>query len=248
MILCSTISGGYTTPSLACCVVDRLGVSCPAFDIGAACPGFVYALDVADSYITAGKARNILIVSAERLSSLVDWTDRGTCILFGDAAAACVVTEGNALKYSRLTASGGGFDTLYMETGTGDNPFTGGRVRPGYLKMKGPEVFKFAVQTAEAEIRLALKTLNLSLSADGVDYFIMHQANRRIIESVRAKLGQTADKFPSNIDKYGNTSSATIPLLLDEMREAGKINKGTTLVITAFGAGNTAGTCVLEWE
>ncbi len=107
-------------------------------------------------------------------------------------------------------------------------------------------MFKFAVQTAEAEIRLALKTL--SLGADAVDYFVLHQANRRIIESVRTKLGQPEAKFPSNIDKYGNTSSVTIPLMLSEMREEGLIGKGTTLMLTSFGAGNTAGTSFIEWE
>jgi 3-oxoacyl-[acyl-carrier-protein] synthase-3 len=133
-----------------------------------------------------------------------------------------------------------------MPSGTGDNPFTGEKVKAGYINMQGPQTFKFAVKTAEAEIKLALETLGLDY--DGVDYFIMHQANRRIIDSVRSKLNQPEAKFPINIDRYGNTSSATIPLLLDEMKAGGLIKKGDTLVLTAFGAGNTAGTCVLVWE
>jgi 3-oxoacyl-[acyl-carrier-protein] synthase-3 len=245
MLICSTISGGFVTPSLACCIIERLGMVCPAFDISAACPGFVYALDIADAYISAGKAGHVLIVSAERITGLVDWTDRSSCVLFGDGAAACVITKGTALKYSHITASGG-VDTLYMPAGTGDNPFTGDMVKAGYLQMLGPQTFKFAVKTAEAEIRLALETLGLD--SGGVDYFVMHQANRRIIESVRTKLSQPEEKFPVNIDRYGNTSSATIPLLLHEMRSGGQIKKGDTLVLTAFGAGNTAGTCVLVWE
>jgi 3-oxoacyl-[acyl-carrier-protein] synthase-3 len=245
IVICSTISGNYITPSLACCVIEKLGIECPAFDISAACPGFTYALDIADAYISSGKANNVLIVSAERISGLVDWTDRSSCVLFGDGAAACVATQGGALKYSRLTASGGA-ETLCMPASTGYNPFTGDTVKPGYIQMQGPQTFKFAVKTAEAEIRRALETLGLDF--DSVDYFIMHQANKRIIESVRTKLNQPEGKFPVNIDRYGNTSSATIPLLLDQMRTDGFIKKGSTLVLTAFGAGNTAGTCVLVWE
>jgi 3-oxoacyl-[acyl-carrier-protein] synthase-3 len=245
MVICSTISGGNITPSLACCLIERLGIVCPAFDISAACPGFTYALDIADAYISSGKANHVLIVSAERISGLVDWTDRTTCVLFGDGAAACVATRGSALKYSRITASGG-VDTLFMPSGTGDNPFTGDTVKAGYIQMQGPQTFKFAVKTAEAEIKLALETLGLDY--DSVDYFIMHQANKRIIESVRTKLNQPEEKFPVNIDRYGNTSSATIPLLLDQMRTDGLIKNGAVLVLTAFGAGNTVGTCVLVWE
>ncbi|MDR1664343.1 MAG: ketoacyl-ACP synthase III [Clostridiales bacterium] len=245
MLICATVSGDYVTPSLACCVLERLGVSCPAFDISAACPGFVYALDAADAYITSGKAKNILIVAAERMSRNLDWNDRATCILMGDGAGACVVTAGNALKYSRLWAAGEA-GMLYVDSGTGNSPFADAPSPRGYIHMQGQQVFKFAVRAVESEIRLALEKLNMN--AEAVDYFVLHQANKRIIDSARLKLKQPEAKFPVNIDRYGNLSAASIPVLLDEMLAEGKIAPGTALVLMAFGGGPTAGISVLVWE
>ncbi|MGI6166965.1 MAG: beta-ketoacyl-ACP synthase III [Eubacteriales bacterium] len=244
MIICATMSGDYVFPSLACCVAEALGALRPAFDINAACSGFVYALEVANQFISTGRAKNILIVCAEMMSRLCDWTDRSTCVLFGDGAAACVVGEGDAIKYLNLT-SDGHTRLLYQDAGSGNSPFCP-KKEPGFLKMSGQDVFKFAVSKIGQETDRALRTLGLS--PDDIDLYILHQANKRIIDSARTRLNQPEEKFPVNIDRYGNTSAATIPILLDELLEAGRIKKGTKLLISAFGAGMTTGTCVMIWE
>lgn len=245
MIICSTMCGDYITPSLACCVGERLNKSCPAFDINAACSGFVYALDMAQAYIETKKAKTILIICAEFMSHLVDWKDRATCVLFGDGAGACIVTEGNALKYINLTADG---DTksLAQKSGTGNSPFTLEPREQGSLVMEGQVIFKFAVSMIESQAKLAIETLGITF--DSIDYYLLHQANKRILDSARTRLKQPEEKFPININNYGNTSSATVPILLDEMIEAGKIKKGDTLLMSAFGGGLTTGTCILVWE
>ena len=245
LIICSTIGGDFRTPSLACCISERIGTKCPAFDINAACTGFIYALEVANSFLSTGKAKNILIVCAEMMSKHADWTDRNTCVLFGDGAAACVVTSGNALRYINLLAPAN-TSILTLPVGTGNSPFMSNKKEDGFLYMQGQEVFKFAVNMVESETNQALNTLNLS--PEDVDYFILHQANKRIIDSARAKLRQPEEKFPVNIDRYGNLSCVSIPLLLSEMLEDGKINPGDTLFMSAFGAGLTAGSCVMIWE
>jgi 3-oxoacyl-[acyl-carrier-protein] synthase-3 len=225
--------------------MQQLGAKCPAFDVNAACSGFVYALDVAKCYINSGSAKNVLIISAEVLSRHIDWTDRNTCILFGDGAGACVVTEGNALKYSKLGANGN-VEPLFLKAGTGNNPFAAESIDMGYLQMQGQAVFKFAVKTVGEEAHLAFTTLGIT--ADEVDYFILHQANKRIIDGIRTRLRQPPEKFPMNIDKYGNMSAASIPVLLDEMLCEGKIKPGDKIVMIGFGAGMTTGTCVMTWE
>jgi len=245
LIICATLGGDYRTPSHACTVAEQLGTTCPAFDINAACTGFVYALDIASAYLEAGKAKNILIICAEMMSSQMDWNDRNTCILFGDGAAACVVTAGNALKYTSLSAIA---DTtiLNLPVDTGNNPFIAEKRGKAYLQMQGQEVFKFAVGIVGKDVKHALETTGLS--PEQIDYFILHQANKRIIDSIRVKLKQPEEKFPVNIDKYGNISSVSVPLLLSEMLDEGKINPSDTLFISAFGAGLTAGSCILVWE
>ncbi|MGE4484558.1 MAG: beta-ketoacyl-ACP synthase III [Oscillospiraceae bacterium] len=245
LILCSTIGGDYVTPSLACTVAERMGTNCPAFDINAACAGFIYALDVASMYLSSEKMKNILIICAEMMSKHADWADRSTCVLFGDGAGACVVTKGGALKYANLTANGN-VKLLNLKSGTGNSPFACEKKETGYLHMEGPEVFKFAVSMIESQARLAFETLGLS--PDDIDYFVLHQANKRIIESARTRLKQPQEKFPINISRYGNMSSATIPILLDEMLGDGKIKKGDKILMSAFGAGLTTGTCIMIWE
>lgn len=244
LVLCSTMGGDFITPSLACAASERLGLSCPAFDLNAACSGFLYALDVATMYLAGGRVKNILILSAEMMSKHVDWSDRATCVLFGDGAAACVVTAGTALQYLRLTAEGN-TGILFREDGSGNSPFREKKERD-YVRMQGQEVFRFAVRMIETQTKAALESL--SLTADDIDFYLLHQANRRILDFAREKLGQPEEKFPMNIQRYGNLSSASIPILLDELLEQQKIQKGAKLLMSAFGAGLTAGTCVMSWE
>jgi 3-oxoacyl-[acyl-carrier-protein] synthase-3 len=210
-IICSTMGGDYQFPSLACCVAERMGAACPAFDVNAACSGFIYGLDVADGYLSLGKAKNILLICGEMMSKLVDWTDRSTCVL----------------------------------AGTGNNPFRE-NLAPGFTHMEGAEVYKFAVLVAEEESKKALDALGMA--PDEIDFYLLHQANKRIIDTARTRMKQPEEKFPINIDRYGNTSAATLPILLNEMLEAGKIQKGAKLLFSAFGAGLTSGTCVMIWE
>ena len=244
-LICATIGGDYRTPSHACSVAEQLGTNCPAFDLNAACTGFVYALDVASAYIETGRAKNILILCAELMSTQIDWNERNVSILFGDGAAACVVTAGTSIKYMSLSTIA---DTniLGLPSDTGNNPFVINKKEKGYLQMQGQEVFKFAVRIVGNDVKQALEALDLS--PDQVDYFILHQANKRIIDSIRVKQKQPEEKFPVNIDKYGNLSSVSIPLLLCEMLEEGKIKAGDTLFLSAFGAGLTAGSCIIVWE
>ena len=244
LIICSTINGDYVTPSLACVVQERIGASCPAFDVNAACSGFIYALDIAALYLDQNKAKNVLIVCAEMMSRHIDWTDRRVCVLFGDGAGACVLSKGTALKYIKLVAEGDN-KPIYLESGTGNSPFVENK-NSGFMQMMGNDVYKFAVGMVEREVTAALSALEMS--PDDIDYFVLHQANKRIIDTARAKLKQPAKKFPINIQNYGNISSATIPILLDEMTEQGRIKAGDTLFLNAFGAGMTAGSCVLVWE
>ena len=244
MIICSTISPDYITPSMACAVAQQLNLTCPAFDINAACTGFIYALDTAHAFISSGKVNNILIIAAENMSRLVDWQDRASCVLFGDGAAACVVTGGESLKYIRLSCEPQ-VAPLYMKFPNGNSPFDDEKNTPTYLQMEGPQVYKFAVKTIEKEILCALSSLNMA--ASDVDYFILHQANERIIEGARTRLKLPAEKFPMNISKYGNMSAASIPVLLHEMVADGRIKAGTLCMMIGFGAGMTAGTAVMTW-
>jgi 3-oxoacyl-[acyl-carrier-protein] synthase-3 len=245
MVICSTIGGDFRTPALACCVSERIGAKCPAFDINAACTGFIYALEIAAVFLNAGKAKNILIVCAEMMSAQVDWSDRNTCVLFGDGAAACVAASGSALKYINLSAAAN-TTILNMPAGTGNSPFVSDKRKDGYLYMQGQEVYKFAVGAVETEVGQAFEALKIT--PDQIDWFILHQANKRIIDSVRKKLCQPEEKFPINIDRYGNLSCVSIPLLLFEMLEDGRIKPGAALFLSAFGAGMTAGSCVMIWE
>lgn len=245
MIICSTIGGDQITPSLACAVAERLGANCPAFDINAACSGFIYGLDVASAYFAAQKTGNILLICAEMMSRYADWRDRNTCVLFGDGAGAVLLAPGNALRYVNLTANGDS-KSLFITAGNGNSPFACARQERGFLHMDGQEIFKFAVNMVERQVKLALD--KLEITADEVDYYILHQANKRIIDSARNRLSQPTEKFPVNIDRYGNISSATIPILLDEMLENGRIKPGHTLLMSAFGAGLTTGTCVMVWD
>jgi len=244
MIICATLGGDYVFPSLACCVAGKLGANCPSTDLNAACTGFLYALNFAEMFYNGGKTGNILIICAERLSGRMDWRDRSTCVLFGDAAGACVLSPGESLKYMHLSVNSDAAP-LYLLSPRGNSPFSPPRGGSDFTVMDGQAVFKFATRTLENEARRAFGSLGLS--AEDMDLFLIHQANKRILEYVRLKLGQPPEKFPINLDRYGNVSAASIPILLDELLEAGEITPGRRLFLSAFGAGMTYGSCVLEW-
>jgi 3-oxoacyl-[acyl-carrier-protein] synthase-3 len=251
-IIVATLSPDLPFPSTACLVQQKLGLpTCMAFDIGAACSGFIYGLEVAQGLIAAGVHRNILLIGAEKCSSVVDWTDRSTCVLFGDAAGAVVVgrdTESpGAILGVRTGADGSDAELLFMPAGGVRNPPTCATVdaRLHYLRMNGREVFKHAVLVMEQVVRDVLSEHSIEPSA--VDCVVPHQANFRIIDTLSERLQLPLDRFVVNVDRYGNTSAASIPLALDEAVREGRIHKGSIVLLVAFGAGLTWGSAVLRW-
>ena len=243
-IICSTVCGDYLTPSMSCILNSRLGVSCRSFDVNGACSGFIYALEIAQAYIDSGISKRILLVSAESMSRLADWKDRATCVLFGDGAGAVVIEGGDDLLSIHVTSSGNK-DILYIPSVSGNSPFDQVPKEQPFIHMNGKEVFKFAVTSISSDIKKVLT--DAGVSEKDVNYVLLHQANLRIIDAAQKRIDISADKFLTNIDKCGNTSSASIPILLDEEARKGTFRKGDILVMSAFGGGLATGACVLKW-
>lgn len=248
LLIVATISADTETPSTACRVQAALGASrAVAFDINAACSGFLYAVHIADAFIKSGVYKNALLIGAETLSKLVDWSDRSTCILFGDGAGAAVLQaseEGGVISQS-IGSNGSKWEVLSCMGRPNGNPLCKETKAPGYMYMDGQAVFKFAVKTVPVCVEDTLQ--KAGVSADEVKYFILHQANSRIIQSVAKRLGQPEEKFPMNLDQCGNTSAASLPILLAQMDEKGMLRKGDKLILSGFGAGLTWGACLMEW-
>ena len=245
LILCTTVRGDLTTPALANLIELELGVNCGAMDINGACAGFVAALDMAGAYLDSGRAKRIAVVSAEAMSFMCDWTNRATCVLFGDGAGAVVLGPGNDLEAFRMTAQPNS-EYLYAGAPKGNSPFFETHQKDFYLNMNGQEVYKFAVSSVSRDIKEILQQSDVS--ADDVDWYLLHQANMRILDAARMRLKQPREKFPTTIEKYGNVSSATIPILLDEMNREDRLKKGQRLVLSAFGAGLTTATALITWQ
>ncbi len=246
MIICATLQGEYIMPSLACLVQESIGSQCTAFDINAACSGFLYALDVAKSYFDTKKVKKVLIVCADQLSKFIDWNDRSTCVLFGDGAGAVVLSEGEGILSISLKSKARS-DCLNIRADIPQGPFSGteDNSRRSYFSMNGQEVYKFAVSTVSIDSQRAVQEAGICL--DDVDYFLLHQANGRIIEAARSRLGQPESKFPVNFATMGNTSSASIPMLIDELNTNNRLKTGDILLLSAFGAGLTSGVCIIKW-
>lgn len=243
-IICSNVVNEYVTPALSCIIQGKLGAKCPTLDINAACAGFIYAMDMAEDKLKCNKAKNILIVCAEEPSRMVSWKNRSTCVLFGDGAGAAVVTAGDELKAIRLTTESMA-DVLYYQRKLEPTPYVDKEENFEPLVMRGREVFKHAVSNSNKDIKLLLD--ETGLSTDDIKYFVLHQANRRIIDAIRNFLGVEEERVPHNVEHYGNISSAALPALLDELNRGGKLQKGDKLVFSAFGAGFTTGACIIEW-
>ncbi len=244
LIICATIQGDFITPSLACVVQSRIGASCPAFDINAACSGFVYALDTAAGFIERGRAKNVLIVCAEAMSRHVDFDDRATCVLFGDGAGAVVLTPGEGLLSIKTTAAGN--SQLMRITCGKSGRFEEAQASPSVLIMNGQEVYRFAVSAMKADIEDVISAAGLSTGQ--VTYILPHQANMRIIRAATALLGIGEDKILCNIENFGNMSSASIPVLLDESHRQGLLKNGDIIVLSSFGGGLTTGACAIRWN
>ncbi len=244
LIICSTIRGDYFTPSLACVLQERLGAHCPAFDINAACTGFLYALDIADGFFERGCVRRVLIVSCENMSKLLDWKDRSTCVLFGDGAGAVVLGEGDNLLSIRISAQGNR-EIMFIPNVSGNSPFNRAPKPAPVLTWRGHDVYKFAVGEMASQLEAAIR--DAGLSQEDITWVLPHQANLRIIESARKRLRIPAEKYCCNIEHYGNISSAAIPILMDEFNRKQTFHSGDLLALVAFGGGLTSGACVIRW-
>ena len=244
-IICATLQGDYVTPSLACCVQEKIGATCPAFDINGACSGFVYALDTAAALFDSGRAENILVVAAEKLSKFVDYTDRSTCVLFGDGAGAVVLTKGENLLSMKLTAMGNAPILNIGGTSSANNPFDKCEKLSPYLFMAGQEVYKFAVNSMCNDIKDVAADAGIELS--DIDFVIPHQANIRIVNTAKNRLGLRDDQVVISVGQYGNTSSSSIPLAIDAVKKDGRLKHGDIIALTAFGGGLTTGACIIRY-
>ncbi|MGE0277676.1 MAG: beta-ketoacyl-ACP synthase III [Nitrospiraceae bacterium] len=250
MILLATCTGDMPLPATACLIQHRLGaIRAAACDISAACCGFVYALGIADAYIKTGM-RHVLVIGSEVMSAITDWTDRNTCVLFGDGAGAAVVSaspDERGILSTHLRSDGSLYDLIMVPGGCSRIPPSEKMLseRLQYIKMKGNETFKVAVRTLE---EIARETLSANgLNVDDVDLYVPHQANVRIIRAVADRLGLPLSKVVLNMDRYGNTSAASIPLALDEAVRDGRIVSGKLIMLGAFGAGLTWASALIRW-
>jgi len=251
LVIVATVTGDYVFPSTACLVQDRLGIpTAAAYDLAAGCSGFVYALDQAWHAVRVGAYRHALVIGSEVLSRITDWQDRSTCVLFGDGAGAVVVgpTEaGYGLLATYLGSDGSGAEKLYVPAGGSRRPLTAEALarREQYVRMCGNDVFKFAVRVIEDATLEVLR--RAGLSPDEISLFIPHQANIRIIDAAARRLGIAWDRIVVNVDRYGNTSAASIPIAMGEALEAGRIRPGDHIVCVGFGAGLTWGAAAMRW-
>lgn len=250
LIITATITPDMAFPATACIIQDKIGAkNSAAFDINAACSGFVFGIVMAQQFVNTGTYNHILVVGTEKLTSIVDWTDRSTCILFGDGAGACVVGKSKEKRIvsSFLGADGSGGHLLSMPAGGSRLPATEDTVKAKlhFLKMEGNEVFKIAVRIMVKAADKAIKKVGLEPS--DIKLFIPHQANIRILMAVAKRLGVSEEKIFMNIEKYGNMSAASTAVALAEASQQGKLKKGDNVVLVAFGGGLTYGAVVIKW-
>lgn len=251
LIIVATSSPDYLLPNVASIVQDSLGASrAGAFDLNAACSGFIYALSVANGMIAGGVYETVLVIGADTLSRLVDWTDRSTCVLFGDGAGAVLLRRSDSptgMRSCVLGADGSGLGSLYIPAGGTRCPLTPEQLqnRQHFIKMKGSEVYRFAIHAIVQSTQQALEAAGLTV--DDLDLFIPHQANIRIIQAAAKALKIPPEKVFSNVHRYGNTSAASIPIALCEAIEAGRVSVGSNLALVGFGAGLAWGATIVQW-
>lgn len=250
LVICATVTSDMPFPSTACCVQRDLGINpgVPAFDVAAACSGFIFVMDIADKYIKSGTVKNALIIGVDLFSRILDWTDRATCVIFGDGAGAVVLSatdEDRGVLASRIHSDGNHWKNLYCPTKF-ETPFIGHMIEDSpFVKMQGNETFKVAVRTMGENCQEAL--IDAGLTKDDISLVIPHQANIRIINAIRDRLELKDEQVYSNIENYGNTSAASIPIALHEAWKEGRIKKDNIVVFVAFGGGLTWGSAVIKW-
>jgi len=248
LIILGTVTADYVTPSCACEVQAALGADrAVAFDINAACSGFMFALNIANAYLQAGLYQTALVLGAETLSKIMDWNDRSTCVLFGDGAGAVVVRADEntgLLSFDQGTDCARG-SVLACENRTNNNPLVETSSELAYIHMDGQEVYKFAVTAVPSSLQKTIEAAGLTV--EDIDYFALHQANIRILQSVAKRLHVSEDKFPISLDHCGNISAASVPILLDEMNRKGMLKPGMKIAMSGFGGGLTWASAVVEW-
>jgi 3-oxoacyl-[acyl-carrier-protein] synthase-3 len=244
LIIVATISGDNICPAVACEVQALLGASCPSFDISAACSGFLFALETAACYFARGNAKKILVIGADQMSRITDWDDRNTCVIFGDGAGAFLLEAGENYMASKLFTKGDD-SVIKLPAGAGKSPFSEKKPDLPYVHMQGQETFKFAVGKMVDDINEVLSIANVN--KENIKYVVPHQANIRIIQFAAKKLCMDKEKFFVNIDKYGNTSAASIPMAVDELNRQGRLKHDDLLVLSAFGGGLSSAACVIRW-
>lgn len=245
LLVACTVGGDFVSPAASAVIQAEAGLPehCITFDLNMGCCGFVYALQAVSAYLEAGMARRAVVVSVEGLSRHADWTDRATCCLFGDAAAAVVVERDEAPTLFDICVHG---DPTHLGIRRGEDNCPYHAPGPAHsLYMNGQEIYKFAVSAVAERIEALLR--RGGLDGEAVDGFYLHQANMRILESAIRRTRQPREKFPHNMERYGNTSSASIPLLLDEEHRAGRLTRGSRIILCAFGAGLASAGCLLKW-
>ncbi len=245
LIIAPTISADTISPGLGGMVQNRLGAHCPAFDMNVACPGFLFGLDVAAGFFARKVVKRVLVVSAERMSGLLDWTDRSTCCIFGDGAGAAVLGEGDNYLASVLHTQGGD-DIISIPTAWDNSPFYQNQRGKSCVHMQGQETYKFAVTSMVTDIRDVMEKAHVN--GEQIKAVIPHQANYRIINEARRRLPEIApERFCVNIERVGNTSSASEPILLDEVNRAGLLNPGDLVLLSAFGGGLSSAASIIRW-
>lgn len=245
LIIAATISSDTICPTVAGSVQTALGAHCPAFDLNSACSGFLFALDTAVSFITRGTAMNVLVLGAERMSKIINWKDRSTCVIFGDGAGAAVVTKGDGYLASKLYTQGD-HTVIQIPTDLGHSPFYQ-REPAGqpFVLMQGQETFRFAVQHMTEDITALAEQAGISLQ--DIRYIVPHQANKRILDFAAKRLGIPLDRMVCNITHYGNTSSASVAIALDELARNGDLQRGDLIVMCAFGGGLSSAACLIKY-
>ncbi|MBE5972585.1 MAG: ketoacyl-ACP synthase III [Lachnoclostridium sp.] len=248
LIVLGTSSPDCNYPSGACEVQAKIGaVNAAAFDVSAACAGFIFALNIVQGFFKSGIYQTALIIGAETLGKVVDWSDRSSCVLFGDGAGAAVLKNDKSGVIDMVMGSDGTKgDALKCVSRTMGNFLTGTKPQIGFMTMDGQEVFKFAVKRVPESIDTLMKRNNVA--KEDIKFYVLHQANERIVEAVARRMKEPMDKFPMTIAKYGNTSTASIPLLLDDMLKNGRLEEGDKIIMSGFGAGMTWGAVLLEWK
>ena len=249
LIIVGTVSADHVTPACACEVQAAIGaVDAVAFDINAACSGFMFALNIAHAYLQTGVYKTALIIGAETLSKIMDWSDRSTCVLFGDGAGAAIVRadDRNSLLAFDQGSDGVKGSVLACPNRSNNNPLIETSKELSYVHMDGQEVYKFAVTTVPASLVKTIEAAGLTVA--DIDYFVLHQANIRILQAVAKRLKVSEDKFPISLDHCGNISAASVPILLDEMNRQGLLKSGMRIALAGFGGGLTWASAVLEWD